>query len=142
MALKTYYPDQVALVAAGVPCSGFMDGTFITVEYNEEAFALTTGVDRESCRTRLNDNSARFTFTLMQTSDSNALLSALHTLDKNSPNGDGIAPSFVKDNSGTTLAAAETSWIVKSAPIVYAKEVQGREWVVETDFLTDLVGGN
>jgi hypothetical protein len=82
----------------------------------------------------------------MQTSDSNNLLSALHTLDKTSPNGDGIAPTLVKDNSGAvltpTLASCESSWIVKQATVTFAKETQGREWVVETDFLNELVGGN
>jgi hypothetical protein len=142
MALKQFYIDQVSLVACGIPVSGFFEGDVITVEYNEEAFALSKGVDGENCRTRTNDNSARITFTLMQSADVNILLSALHNLDKTTPNGDGVLPSLVKDNSGTTVIGCENSWIVKSAAVTYGREAKGREWIIETDFLNDLVGGN
>lgn len=142
MALGTYDPAQVALVACGIPVSGFAKGTFITIEYNEEAFKLSIGSDGEGTRTRTNDNSARLTFVTTQTSASNPILSALHTLDKKTPSGDAIAPTLVKDNSGTTLAAMELSWIVKDAKIEFADESTGREWIVETDNLDQLVGSN
>lgn len=142
MALGTYDPAEVSLVAAGVPVSGFAPGTFITVEYNEDAYSLTVGAAGDACRARTNNNSARITFTLLQSSISNPLLSAAHTLDMRSPAGDGVLPSGIKDNSGTTLIAAENSWIVKYANVEFSNEVTNREWVIETDYLNTLVGSN
>ena len=53
---------------------------------------------------------------------------------------------MVKDNSGAlltpTLAGCKDSWIVKQATVVFANETQGREWIIETDDLDELVGSN
>lgn len=140
--LGTYQPDQVALIAVGVPVTGFAPGTFITAERNEDSFSLSVGSDGDACRTRTNNLSGRITFTLLQSSASNILLSAIANTDERSPAGDGILPSTVKDNSGTTLLLAENSWIVKPANVEYSNEATNREWVVETNELNMVVGGN
>jgi hypothetical protein len=140
--LGTYRPDQVALIAVGVPVTGFAPGTFITAERNEDSFTLSVGSDGDACRTRTNNLSGRITFTLLQSSASNILLSAIANTDERSPAGDGILPSTVKDNSGTTLLTATKSWIVKPASVEYSNEATNREWVVETHELNMLVGGN
>lgn len=139
---STYDPAQVSAIVAGIPLSGFAPGTFITVEQNEDSFSLTTGPDGDSCRAKSNNRSARVTFTLLQSSAVNDLLSALHNLDINSPSGDGIGPFLLKDNSGRTVNAAEHCWIVKPANSSFGGEVENREWTVESDFMNHFVGGN
>ncbi len=141
MALRTYDPVQIAMIFGG-PITGFADGTFVSVEYNEDLFTLLVGSDGEACRSKTNNNSARITFTLGQWSQSNDFLSALMNVDLNSPLGDGIVPFLLKDLSGTTVLAAEKAWLVKPPTIEYAREPGSREWVAETDFLTFLAGGN
>jgi hypothetical protein len=142
MALGTYDPAQVALIAVGVPVTGFAPGTFIVAERNEDSFNLTIGSDGEGCRTRTNNKSGRITFTLQQSSVTNVLLSAALLLDENTPAGDGILPSGVKDNTGTTLVFAELSWLVKPSNVEYSNEATTREWIIETDNLQMGVGGN
>lgn len=142
MALGTYDPSQVTLIAAGVPVSGFAEGTFITAERNEDSFNLSVGSDGEACRTRTNNRSGRITFTLLQSSISNQLLAAVLNTDEITPAGDAIAPSMIKDNTGTTLIMAETSWLVRPANVEYANEASNREWIVETDNLVMNIGGN
>ncbi len=142
MALHTYYPDQVAIVFAGIPISGFADGTFLSVEQNEDSFTLQVGTDGEGCRSRTNNRSGRATFTLGQWSASNDLLSALHNVDINTPNGDGIGPLLIKDNSGRSIFTAEKAWIVKPPAAGYGREAESREWVIETDNLIQQHGGN
>jgi len=140
--LGVYNPAEVAVIFAGAPLSGFADGTFVTVERNEDSYTLQVGTDGEQCRSKSNNKSGRITVTLMQSSQSNAILSAFHALDELSPNGDAIAPSLVKDNQGTSLYAAEKSWIVKPASAEHGRESGSREWIIETGHLNVLVGGN
>lgn len=140
--LKTYYPDEVALIAVGLPISGFAPGSFISIEKNEEAFSLQIGADSEGCRTRTNNFSGRITFTLQQSSALNDALSAIHNIDMRSPSGDGVLPSMIKDNSGRTLVEAETSWIVKHPTVEFSNEATDREWIIESDNLNMQVGGN
>jgi len=142
MAVKRYDAAQNTTIIAGIPISGFAEGSMIEIEYNSDAFELKIGVDGEGTRSRTNDNSAKITLSLMSSSSANDALSALHNLDKNSANGDGIGPLLIKDGSGNHLAAAETAWIVKDPTVEFGREVGERKWVLETDSLKQLVGGN
>lgn len=142
MALLNYDASQVLMIMAGIPVQGLADGTFVSAAFNEDGFTLTVGTDGEGTRAKTNNRSGRVTFTLMQSSSSNDLLSALHNLDLNSPNGDGIGPLLIKDRSGRTLITAESAWIVKHPDAEYAREASTREWIVETDELIASQGGN
>jgi hypothetical protein len=139
--LGTYLPDQVAFIACGIPITGFAAGSFITVERNEDSFEFTPGAwPGSGCRSRKNNFSGRFTFTLLQSSADNLKLSALIALDE--ATGNGIAPTTLKDNSGTSLYAAAESWIVKPANGENGTEVTNREWIVESNLVAMGVGGN
>ena len=140
MAAKTYDPSQVAIIVGGFQVTGFADGTFLSVERNADNFALYVGTDGEGTRAKSNNKSGRMTFTLAQSSDANAFLSALATADELS--NSGIVPVLVKDNSGTSLYSAETAWIVKHSPAEFGREVGTREWILETDNLAVFTGGN
>jgi len=143
MGVKTYDASQVAMLFGPIEITdGLADGTFVSVEQNEDSFALTVGADGEACRSKTNNKSGRVTFTVLQSSLANDLLSAAHNLDVASPNGDGIAPLMVKDNSGRTIVAAEKAWIVRQPTTEFAREVSSREWIIETDALNSQVGGN
>lgn len=142
MTVKNYDPKSITQVFAGIPITGYAKGTFVSIEFNEDAFALTVGADGEGCRSRTNNRSAKITFTLMQSSPSNDLLSAMHNLDQMSPGGDGIGPYLLKDLLGTSIAMAETAWITKMATLEYGPEPGDRSWVLETDSMLATVGGN
>lgn len=142
MALRVYDPKQVVIAFGAIPVSGFADGTFLNVEQNEDAFSLQVGTDGEACRSRSNNNSARITFTLMQSSLSNDLLSAQHELDKALPLGAGAVPLLIKDLSGRSLFTCQKAWIVRYPSAEFGREATGREWVIETDALIAVHGGN
>lgn len=140
--VKTYDPASVSIVAFGIPISGYADGSFVSVERNEDSFTLQVGTDGESCRSKSNNKSGRVTVTLLQSSISNDLLSAQLALDELSPNGDGIGPFLMKDNSGRSLFAAEKAWIVKPPAAAFSRESESREWVIESADLVPFTGGN
>jgi hypothetical protein len=137
-----YDPAKIICVFAGIPLSGFADGTYFSITRNEESFALRTGVTGESCRAKNNNKSGRATFTLMQSAACNDLLSAMNAIDEGSPMGDGIGAFTFTDLNGTSSAAAEKAWIVKPADMGFSKEAETREWVIEMSDLTMVVGGD
>lgn len=140
MGVKTYDPGAVDLVVVGIPITGYVDGTFINIGRNNPAFTDGTGSQGEGWRAKSNDKSGICTLTLLQTSATNDALSALAALDELS--GDGVGALLMKDNSGRSLYAAETCWVEKLPDSEWARSISGREWIIKTDNLEVLVGGN
>jgi hypothetical protein len=140
MAVKTYDPKEVTVTYGGYDLNGFSDGTKVTVEFNEDAWTLQVGVDGEGTRSKSNNRSGRVTIQLMQSSDSNEIMTGISELDRLS--NAGALPLMVKDSSGTSIHTAETAWIVKSPMSEYGVEAGPREWILETDILVSFVGKN
>lgn len=140
--LKTYSAAEVSMVAGPIMITGMADGTMVKVSFNEDAFKLMIGADGDGVRSKSNNRSGKITFSLLQSSNANDALSALTNLDVASPNGDGIVPLMIKDNSGRTLVSAEKAWIIKQADVEFAREAGNREWTFETDSLFVNNGGN
>ncbi|SRR5258707_12603406 len=137
---KIFDPKQLICTFLGNVLLGFADGTFVNIERNEDTFQLAVGADGDTARARSNNRSGRITFTLMQTSASNDILSAAAFADEST--GTGIGPCMIKDLLGRTLVVCQNAWIVKPAPAGYAKDIQNRDWIIETDFLQVFLGGN
>lgn len=137
---RTYDPLQVIVNVDGRDISGFADGTFVTAVRNADAFTLTVGADGENTRAKSNNKSGRFTFTLQQSSPSNAILNEIATQDELS-NG-GVVPIRVSDKSGTSLSEGEKCWCMKKPDAPFGKETDNREWIFETGNLKHDVGGN
>lgn len=140
MAVKTYDPAQVIITVNGIIISGYADGTFVTVERDSDSWSKQIGADGDGTRSKSNDKSGKITISLMQSAESNEVLSALALLDEQT--GGGAVPVLIKDNSGTSLHVAETAWIVKPATAEYGKEAGPREWVFDTDILISNIGKN
>ncbi len=138
--MKTYDPDLISVVVGGYTLSGFADGTFVTVERDEDTWILSIGADGEGARAKSNNRSGTITITLMQSSDSNKILSDLATADELS--NSGVFALLIKDSSGASLYSAETAWIQKPAASEFARELGTREWTIRTDNLIVYVGGN
>lgn len=140
MAVKTYSAKDVTIIFNGIPISGFADGTFMVAARDNPAFTSGSGADGEGWRAKSSDKTGTITLTLLQTSASNDLLSSLALLDEST--GNGVGPFLAKDGSGRTLISAQTAWIEKQADSEFARDASDREWVLKTDSLSTLVGGN
>jgi hypothetical protein len=127
--VANYNPAEVDLIYGPVKCEGYAEGEFVTMDQEEDTFLKVVGTDGELARS-LNQNDATvITFKLLQTSKSNALLSALLQLDKLTG---GRSPQvlLVKDRSGFTLNAFPTAWIVKPPAQSLDKQATAREWQI------------
>jgi len=138
--LREYNPKEVSMIVAGNIVTGYADGTYLSVERNNPSFNLQIGSDGEAVRAKSNDKSGRITITLQSGSPMNDILSGLWKADE--LNSGGVFTVLVKDNNGASLHSAETAWIVQVANAEYTREASSREWIIETDNLESLVGGN
>lgn len=138
--MKTYDPKQIILIVGGVQISGYADDSFVTVRRNADAWALNMGVDGEGTRSKSNDGSGQIEVALMQTSQSNTFLSNLAIADETS--NSGLVPMMMKDALGNTLAVAEQAYVKKMPDLEYGREAGSRTWILETDNLKLMAGGN
>lgn len=139
MALKSYDPNEVAIIVGGHVLGGFADGTFLTVERNSDTWAGVSGASGEYARAKSNDRSGTFTVTLMQSSLSNGVMQGFATADELA--NSGTFPVLVKDNNGNDIFSGEICWIQKPSSAEYGKEITEREWIIETGELIMLHGG-
>jgi hypothetical protein len=140
MANKTLDPKLFHITVAGRALSGFADGTYIRVERRNPTYSLTVGADGEAARAKSNDKSGSVTVTLIQTSADNDFLSDLALADELT--NAGVFPLTIIDDNGSTVVGAAQAWITQPAAIENAKEVQGREWVIESGSMDMFTGGN
>ena len=141
MATATYDPGQVVANFLGSIITGYAEGTFVEVEYNEDAVSLHVGAAGDGVRSINRNRSGLIRFTLLGSSPSNDVLTAAAALDQLT--GDGKGPCFIKDLSGTSLHLAPTAWVRKLPNGAYSKTMadMNRTWELESDYIDSVVGG-
>lgn len=138
--VRTYDPSQVIVTINGANMSGFADGTFVTIERDEQSFTKVIGADGTSSRSKTSNRSGMLTITLAQTSPSNDILSALLAQDEAS--SDAVFSVQVKDNSGDSRVFSGTGWVQGMPSIEYGKDMSNREWVIELVDMEFNIAGN
>lgn len=129
--VKANDPNNVAIIFGGVPISGYGTGDFLTIEQDEDTFGDVTGADGETIRSKGNPHPmVTVTLTLMESSTSNSILSAMHQIDRLANNGAGVVPFLYKDGAGTSIFAAEKCWVSKPPSIIKGKEGKERAWTL------------
>ncbi len=141
MTTRLYDPKRVSVLVGGVPVSGWAEGEFITVVYDEDTFQKVVGTDGHTSRSKNENTNARLTIKLMQTSKSNDFLSALLNADKLAPGGAGIVPVMIKDNNGLDLFTSGKAWIVKPPDRSHDKTAKNRDWAIDATDCVDFMGG-
>lgn len=139
----TYNPASVTVSFSGLPIRGFAPDTFIALTRSEAGFETIKGVDDTYIRIRKGDPIWTVEITLLQSSPSNAELSAIHILDLETENGSGIGLFGIADTSGTSLFASPSAWI-QGWPEnwEYGPSHAPRTWKIDAVDAKVLVGGN
>lgn len=140
--VKTYDPAQVQASVGGAIITGFEPGTFINVVRNVNNFEYTVGPDgKDGIRTKRNDRSALFTFTLRQSSVGNLILSNLANRDE--VDSDGVVPVSITDLlSPDTEFLSASGWIEKPADGTFGETPQPRAWLIRLAEVPMTHGGN
>lgn len=125
--IKKYNPKKVTGSWKGIEFLGYMDGTFIEVEYEEDAVTPHVGNGGDVTFVLNANQLAKATITIIQGSDTNDDLTAqVPNADANRlPRGD----FQIEDLNGTTLVNSKDAVISKTAPIEFGKNVTARKWI-------------
>lgn len=137
--VDTIDPKDVILTVDGKIITGYSQDTYIEVDRDSNQVEDEVGAEGDVVRRITNDRRGTITITLLQTSPSNLILSALARLDEIS--GAGIFAVIIKDNRGNDLHMAPNSWIQKMPRTVYRAGVEVRAWPLRTNNLQMIVGG-
>lgn len=140
MALRTFDFKEVAVILGGVQLTGFMDGSALELEFDEQAYNKTVGADGEVSRSKTNNNTGNLTLRLQQTSPSNEILSGFRLADV--AGNAGVVPLLIKDANGTTVAFAQHAWVQQWPSQVWGQDIEGREWILDLGQLDPFVGSN
>jgi hypothetical protein len=128
---------------AGVPLdSGFGPDTVVKITEDQPRFGDKVGADGEVTRYRLTNRMVNVEITFMQSSDANALLSAIQIVDDSAPNGAGVGILLIKDEDGTSKYLCPQAWIAKRPDVEFGVEVTSRTWVLRGRIATRVDGGN
>lgn len=140
MSFASYDASQVIVTFGGSIISGYADGTFVTVEFDEQQYNKVTGADGLTQRSKTGNYAGSVTITLMNGSASNDVLSVAWNTDRVSNSGKGAL--LVKDLSGRTLWQAKNAWVRQMPSQGFGKDAENREWVMDCDELSGQAGGN
>lgn len=146
--LRKYNPKKITGSFSGkigsrefaVQFIGFMDGTFIEAEYDEDQVTKHMGGHGDATAILNPNKGATCTVTFVQGSPVNDDLSDLV------PDADkdffpvGVL-SFV-DLNGTTAVKSPQAWIKKMAKVDFGKDVAGRVWMFDLTNADIHVGGS
>jgi hypothetical protein len=107
----------------------------VTVARNVESATLHMGADGVGTKIVNADKSGTITIRLVQSSLSNAVLSALEATNAN-------FPVIVKDTNGLSLHSGAKAFVSAPPSSEYAQEMSPREWTIMVEALIHFEGGN
>ncbi len=142
MTTRVYDSNEVQVSFAAIPLNGWADGDFITITRESDTFTSVVGTDGAVSRSKTNDNRATVEVHLMNTSPSNAAMSAIALADREAPGGAGIGAFLCVDLNGTSLYTSGNAWIKRAPDPTFGREASERVWTLEVDELRDFTGGN
>jgi hypothetical protein len=132
MGFKAWNINDMALSLNAVPldAGGYAADEFVSVEWEEDWYALYRGADGEVTRSATNNFGAMVTAKYAQTADANDRLSAMLQADVLLPNGAGAGVFMLRDLEGRLVITAARAWIVGPPALKMAKTVQVYEWKI------------
>lgn len=139
MGTKAMDPAMCVFTLAGIEIKGWAEGTKLMATF-PELFTMKVGLDGEVARGKTNNKTSLWKLSLMETSESNDVLSTLFLADDGAPAGT-VVPLFYKNLNGTTLITAASAWIVGWPEMGVEGEPGAREWTIQCGETIVFIGG-
>ena len=139
--IATYSPEDIQVAIAGLyNVTGFVEGSFVTINRDTPLFQTSESSDGMVSRTKRNSRTFSVQLSLMNTSESNNVLTTLALLDHSIH----IVkfPLLIKDSLGSTIFFSTSSWIENTPSTSYSTNITNRDWTIRCAQSTMYVGGN
>ena len=144
--IGNYSPEDVVMIIANDKfshtVSGIVEGTFISFERTVPRSTLTVGADLHAARVLRRNKSGIVTLTLMQSSETNDILSELARLDEEAHNNDWLFNVTIKDTLGRSVFFAPQAFLGNDPMTEYGVELSNREWTLNVINVQRHTGGN
>jgi hypothetical protein len=138
---KQYNADEVLLECFGSVIQGAADGVFVEFDDNEDSIQVVVGTQGEVAVSRIVNPLGIATVRLMQTSDSNDVLSAQQRLTQNGRGLSGFGPFHLADLNGRTIVEGRAI-VMKNPKITIDRSAKEREWKILVVKTNRVDGGN
>jgi hypothetical protein len=137
---EQYDPEDYSVIFNGIPIEGFAEDDCIDIDFDSDGYKDAIGADGHVMRYKSCDQRATITFTLMATSPTNKILSAMYNADMKAPNGMGVGPILIRDTRGVTAFMGTSAWIQKMPKNTLGQKLGDREWKIRVARLEAVVG--
>lgn len=138
-ALKTYDPARIVMIVGPHKIEGTAPGKRVKITHPDK-YNMVEGTDGEVARGKTNFSSITIEIELLQTSESNDVLSGYFTTDDITPGGVPL-PIMIKDLDGTSLWIAAGAWATKMPDVEYTDTPGNNVWQFKTGPASSFVGG-
>ncbi len=130
MALEFGEHDAAAqdIILAGHRAEGFAPESVITIAPNADHRSVKVGADGLVVSSKMNDETAEVTLTLLKTSPTHRYLVALYNLDRATPGGAGVGAFFMRDRLTGEEDSSEVFWIKRRPDRKIEAEASEIEW--------------
>ena len=124
--------------------TGFVEsGTFLTFERSVDRATLVSSVDGNHAARVLRRNKAgTITLSLMQTSESNDVLTRIGILDEDAHSNKYLFSLLIKDTSGRTVMSASQAFLGNDPAVGFSDGVETYDWTITVARLDKHIGGN
>lgn len=136
--VHTYSPSDVILTVGGYDIDRWES---ITIARNAQGFTPVRGIRGKNTRVINKDTSAVIQIPILQTSQSNEVLSGIHSQDL--VNGTGRLVLMLKDGSGNSVFTSNEAYILGYPETVFSGTFEYRIWSLYCQTTaTYIIGGN
>lgn len=134
----TYSPSDVHLIISGYSIAGWES---ISIARPEKSVTVIKGIRGKHTRVISEDTSATISVRLLQTVQSNDVLSYIHELDRQE--GTARLTLTLKDSSGRSVFSSDEAYITGYPTVTYSGNFEYRLWSIFCQTTSPhIVGGN
>lgn len=126
--LVSYSPKDVNISFFGIAIEGFAPDSFIRARRNSDILNETVGASGELSLTRVADKTGEIEIELMQTAESNLLLSGLMYAMEFDGGVIPVGELMIQDPSGSALVIASNAYVKSMPEVELGAEQSSRTW--------------
>lgn len=128
MLVGTYSPSDITMVLSNWIVTDYDKGSFIDIVQNEKNFRQVQGIRGKASSVHSRNKSGQINFRVMQTSQTNEVLSQIASLDDFQFTGKFTVT--IKDTSGQSLYQFLDCRLEGHPDVTYSTSTNAREWTI------------